>query len=118
MIKLTNGKVIKPLHNYVFVKVDDEYENPYIKKQTDSGLILPHTPFQFSQDSGEMEKAEVQIVFGIVVAIGDGVKELQIGDEVYYDKRGARVIPILEGGYRMISEQNIQSRIFTPDETV
>jgi len=108
-IKLENGKDIYPMFNYVFVQLLDE--NPYIKKKTDSGLILPHTPFQMSEETGSLERLEEIIQFAVVVAAGPDCKSLQVGDEIYFDKRGSRVLPILDGGYRHINEQNILSFI-------
>lgn len=104
---LDNGKRINPLSNYVFIKEIDD--NPYIQKKTDSGLILPHTGLQMSQETGQLEKLDQIIKFGVVVAAGPGCVSLRVGDDVFYDGRGARVLPILEGGYRHINEQNIMS---------
>lgn len=108
-MKLRNGKDINPLANYVFVEVIED--NPYIDKQTDSGLILPGSSMHLSQETGEMEKLEQIICFGKITAAGPGCVSLQVGDEVFFDKRGARVLPILGGGYKHINEQNIMSYI-------
>ena len=108
-MELKNGKQIEPLANYVFVKEIED--NPYIDKQTESGLILPHTPFQMSEETGSLERLDQIIQFGVVLAAGPTCTSLQVGDEVFYDKRGSRVLPILAGGYKHINEQNIMSYI-------
>lgn len=106
-ILLENGKHINPMFNYVFIELIDE--NPYITRKTESGLILPHSALQMSQETGELEKLEQIILFGVVVAAGPTCVSLKVGDEVFFDKRGSRVLPILNGGYRHINEQNILS---------
>lgn len=102
---LKGTKEIKPLNTYVFVK---EIEvNPYITRKTESGIILADTGLRLSQETGEQEFMDQLIRFGVVIEVGSDVKTLQVNDEVYFDTRTARPIPIGDHGVRLIGEQNI-----------
>lgn len=71
--------------NFLFREID----NPYLSKTTESGLVLDGAA-QFSGDSGEIELANKVIGVGIVTSVGIECKTLQVGDIVFYDRRGPR----------------------------
>lgn len=91
--------------NFLF----EEIENPFLKKVTDSGLEVGSGAI-FSEDSGEVEFADKIIGTGIVVEVGPDCKQLNIGDLVYYDRRGPRPI-INDKIYWCTNEFNVFSYI-------
>jgi len=116
MIKLGGGKVLAPLMNYIIVKVHEIQENKYLESKSEGGILLSGQSMTHSQESGEAEQDPLEIVMATVVAIGNTVQSVQIGDEVYFPRTLGRVLPILDGGYKQINEQNLQSRIFDDPE--
>jgi co-chaperonin GroES (HSP10) len=108
-MKLNDNKEIKPLFNYVIVRIIDI--NPYVIRKTESGILLGNGSVSLSQETGQLEKLEQVIQFAVVVEAGDECKTLIVGDEVYFDIRGARPLPILDLGYLYLNEQNIMTYI-------
>ena len=63
-----------------------EEVNPFIKKKYDSGLLIP-VGMSFTEETGDMEKMDQLIGFGIVVAAGPDCKYVEVGDAIFYDRR-------------------------------
>lgn len=102
---LKGKKEIKPLTNYVMIREIET--NPYAIRKTASGIILASGNMAQSQETGELENLELMIRFGIVVEVGPTVKEIQVGDEVYYNLRSSMPLPILDLGIFHTNENNI-----------
>lgn len=106
-MKLNAQKEIKPLFNYIIVRPFDV--NPYKTRITNSGIVLQAGASAYSQETGQQESLDQRIQYGIVMEIGDGVKTVQVGDEIYYDKLTAMPLPILDLGFQRVNEQNVIS---------
>lgn len=76
-----------------------EVTNPFVKRRTESGIILlpGATGLAQSQETGELEKMEMIIGFGVIHIVGPDVKTIKIGDGVYYDRRTLQPVPFKEG---------------------
>lgn len=108
-MKLNAKKDIKPLFNYVIIRPFDV--NPYKTRVTESGIVLALGNTAHSQETGEQEKLEQRIKYGIVMEIGPDVKHIEIGDEVYYDSYSASPLPILDLGFHRTNEANILAHV-------
>ncbi len=115
-MKLNETKELKPLFNYVIVRPINV--NPYVIRKTKSGLILPMAGTALSQETGNVEKLEQRIIFGVIVDAGSQCQECKIGDEVYFDKNSARPLPVLDLGYLHMHEQNIMSIVRGEGDTI
>lgn len=97
---------LKLLKDYVLLK--EVEENPFRVRKTSSGIITSiETPWIQSQDSGDMEKLEQIIGFGVVTHVGPDCKAVKVGDGVYYDRRSIRGIPYGENPGWHINENNL-----------
>lgn len=66
--------MIKPLRNYVIIRLEKNSET------TKSGIILPSDTEKEKKDTGE------------VVAVGDGVELVKVGEKVIFRKWGGEEI--------------------------
>lgn len=84
--------------------------NPYAQMQFDeNGVIvsndIPHKVK--NEDSGELETAEEFIIVARVKEIGPDVKNIMVGDDIYYTKPSSTPIPFLKLGMYVVSEQRV-----------
>ena len=89
--------------DYVAIK---EVSNPFKKTKAASGILLIGADVAMSDETGQMEKLEQIVKFGIVTIVGPEAKTLKVGDGVYYDQRTLRPIPFYEPVF-MFNEGNI-----------
>lgn len=115
-MKLNETKELKPLFNYVVVRPINI--NPYVIRKTESGLIIPIAGTAHSQETGQIERLEQRILFGVIVDVGSTCQEAQIGDEIYFDKNSSRPLPVLDLGYLHMHEQNIMSIVRGEGDTI
>lgn len=81
---------IKPLGARVVIE-----QKPQEKEQVVSGIILPES------DSSEVKNT------GEVVAVGDKVKDLSVGDIVFYAQYGGDNITIDDNQYSILKEESV-----------
>lgn len=80
---------VRALYDQVLFK---EETNPFVKLKTESGLFIPEG-ISFTNETGDMEKMDKIIGFGIVVEAGGECKYLKAGDAIFYDRRSIRAVP-------------------------
>ena len=93
--------------------------NPYRRiERTSSGLIvgIESDKKYKSNETGEMEENDEYIVCGHVVAVGPEAKYVKPGEDVYFPKHIALVLPFRKMGYYIINERNITCRILENDD--
>lgn len=103
---------VKPLYDYILFK---EAENPFLRKRTKSGLFLPEG-FAQTEETGDVEKLDRIIGFGIVDGVGEECKYVKPGDGIFYDRRSIRPIPMTEPIWQF-SERNVVAYIAGDDPT-
>lgn len=81
--------------------------NPYVKIMTESGIYTQPTGTFMNPDSGTLDTMEEITVCAKVIEVGPDCKSIQIGDDVYYDKRTAYPLPFMGLGYQVSSESQI-----------
>lgn len=81
--------------------------NPYVKVLTESGIYTQPTGTFLNPDSGTLDTMDEIIVCAKVIEVGPDCKSIQIGDDVYYDKRTAYPLPFMSLGYQVSSESQI-----------
>lgn len=102
-MKLNERKEMHAIGAYIIIK--PMAYNPYINKLDKSGIILTGgSEYAFSQETGEMERQEQRIKYGIVMEAGDTCKYFQVGDEVIFDTHSARPVPVLDLGLVSLPE--------------
>lgn len=69
-----------------------EEENPFIKRKAESGLYIPEG-MSFTNETGDMEKMDKIIGFGVVEQAGEDCKYVKKGDGIFYDRRSVRAVP-------------------------
>lgn len=93
-----------------FTVIYEPYEkNPYRKLKTSaSGLIYGFDAggVYMSNETGELEKAELGIAWGKVISAGPECKYVKVGDDICFRNYGVPV-PFDSKGYCAISEQNV-----------
>lgn len=89
-------------NNFLFVEVD----NPFLVKTTESGLDVSGG-VAFSADSGEIELSNKIVGTGIVSQIGPECKYINVGDLVFYDRRGPRPIIGKDNVYWILNELSV-----------
>lgn len=99
---------IKPLGSLVMVK---PYPiNPYSQMQiTENGVVVASDmpTKKKSEDSGELEDQEAFIIVGKVQEVGPEVKNVIIGDDVFYTKPSETPVPFLKLGMYVVPESRI-----------
>lgn len=89
--------------------------NPYAKLKIENGVIVSNdSPHKVkNQDTGELEEAEQFIIVAKVQEIGPDVKNVIVGDDVYYTKPSATPLPFLQLGMFVVPEQRILAVVNT-----
>jgi len=82
--------VMKAIKDKVFAKVLTENE-----QTTPGGLIVPGTVRKEPQK------------YGLVISVGDNVKEIQMGDTIMFHDRGGQTILIDGEEHRVLSDNEI-----------
>jgi len=90
--------------------------NPTMKLKTESGIIVNSGMYQ-SQETGEFEKANEMIGFGVVTATGPDCKYVKTGDGMFYYKGSIRPIPIGEEVWQ-VSERNVMAWVDKEDPSL
>ena len=90
----------------VNILVQPYLENPYLKKQTEGGLVLSDAEFD-NNESGELEKLAAGIGCGLVLEVGSDCKSVRPGDDVFYDYRTARPVPFMGQGFLLTHEPGL-----------
>jgi len=83
-------KKYKPFKNLILI------EKKEAEKMTDSGLFIPNAE----------ERAE-DFNLGTVIDVGDEVKSVKKGNEVFFKRYGAEVVEINKKQYVLIQEEDI-----------
>jgi hypothetical protein len=86
-----------------------EVENPFLKRRTESGIILLNG-ISPSQETGDMEILDKIIGFGIIEIVGPDCKLVKVGDGVYYDRRNPQPVPFNDPVW-VFSESNIRGYV-------
>lgn len=96
----------------VLIKFYDDNPYRYVER-TQSGLIIgiESDKKYKSNETGEMESNDEYVVCAQVLAVGEGCKAVQVGEDVYVPKHIAKPIPFRKMGYYIIDEHNIMCRI-------
>lgn len=96
---------IIPVNNNVLI--EPYVRNPYRNIETTaSGLIvgLESSKTYKSNETGEIEQNNQVIHCGKVVAIGNGCKNVNVGDDVFYTTYSMTPIPFRKKGLVVVSE--------------
>lgn len=80
---------IKVGYDYVLIRIS---ENPFLRKTTGSGIILASNS-AFSNETGDIEKLDQAIGFGIIESAGPDCKYVNEGYGVFFNKRTLTPIP-------------------------
>lgn len=80
---------IKVGYDYVLIRIS---ENPFLRKATASGIILASNS-AFSNETGDIEKLDEAIGFGIVESAGPDCKFVTEGCGVFFNKRTLTPVP-------------------------
>lgn len=91
---------------YATLMIDFYNENPYERKESETGLKLT-TGLHESSDSGELEKKDTPYRVGSVLEAGPECKYVKQGDDVYVDIRGCRPFPFNGGVFWQVDERNV-----------
>lgn len=83
--------------------------NPTILPKASSGIIL-NSGLHKSEETGDFEKSDNVIGFGIVIAVGPECKFLEAGDAIFFDRRSVRPVPTGQETWN-VSEQNTISYV-------
>lgn len=112
--KSTEGKHVQPNgYTVIFTKYE---RNPYRKSsKSKSGLILDTGydahEYEFSHETGQMERNDLGIICCNVVAVGPECKYVKPGEDIYLRNVGIAPVPFGGQDYWAISEQNIICRV-------
>lgn len=68
-----------------YVLIEPYLTNPFRRKVSANGLLIPDTPTEFNTDKGEYQLQNLRIKVGLVKVIGPDCKEAKVGDLVYFD---------------------------------
>lgn len=112
-----NEVILIPGMDGILVKPYEQ--NPYRwVERTSSGLILGMESDKKykSNETGEMEENDEYIVCGKVIAIGPETQHVKVGEDVYFPKPIAIVLPFRRMGYYIINERNITCRILEKND--
>lgn len=116
--KDTAGKHIQPnSYTVIFTKYE---RNPYRKStRSASGIILDTGydahEYEFSHETGQMERNDLGIVCAKVIAVGPECKYVKPGEDIYLRNVGLAPVPFGGNDYWAISEQNIICRVVNDD---
>lgn len=102
---------VKALYDYVLFK---ESENPFLRKVTKSGIFISDG-FADSNETGNLEKLDQVIGFGVVEVAGTQCQFVKPGDGIFYDRRSIRPVPMSETLWQF-SERNIVAYVEGDDE--
>lgn len=103
------GLEILPYGQRILIKPYSQ--NPYQKIQvSDSGLIVDTgglAPMVKSNETGEFIEEEQLIVVGQVIEVGPDVRQVAIGDDVFYRKDTCVPVPFFKQGLVSVAETQI-----------
>lgn len=112
--KSAEGKHVQPNgYTVIFTKYE---RNPYRKSsKSKSGLILDTGydahEYEFSHETGQMERNDLGVICCNVVAVGPECKYVKPGEDIYLRNVGIAPVPFDGRDYWAISEQNIICRV-------
>ena len=113
-IKNDNVEIV-PCNTNVILKFYDENPYRYIET-TENGLILGiEAKVHKSNESGEMEANQPDIVCAKVIAVGPDCKNVKVGEDVYVSTFTATPIPFRNKNYKAVTEQQIICRMVKND---
>ena len=101
---MNNAKEIMPLYSMVMVEMYEE--NPYERKETETGLKLTGD-LRENEDTGNIEKSEFFVRVARVVEAGPDCKYVRSGDDVLVDTRSIRPIRFMDNMFWNTAEQNL-----------
>lgn len=113
-LKSVEGKHVQPNgYTVIFTKYE---RNPYRQSaRSASGLILDtgydSHEYEFSHETGQMERNDLGIICCNVVAVGPECKYVKPGEDIYLRNVGIAPVPFGGRDYWAISEQNIICRV-------
>lgn len=93
--------------------------NPYVKVLSEGGIYIAPNANYFNEDTGEIDQAEELVACAKVIEVGPDVKNVQVGDDIYYDGRTGYPLPFMNLGYKIVPEtqilviinENVKSRL-------
>lgn len=112
--KSSEGLRIQPNgYTVIFTKYE---RNPYRKSsKSKSGIILDTGydahEYEFSHETGQMERNDLGVICCNVVAVGPECKYVKPGEDIYLRNVGIAPVPFDGRDYWAISEQNIICRV-------
>lgn len=100
-------------YTVIFTKYE---RNPYRKStKSKSGIILDTGydahEYEFSHETGQMERNDLGVICCNVVAVGPECKYVKPGEDIYLRNVGIAPVPFNGRDYWAISEQNIICRV-------
>ena len=101
-------KEIKPIGMNLFIQ--PYAENPYKQSVSSGGLQLLDGEFN-NPDTGEIDKKTEGIKCGLVLEVGEGCKNVKVGDDVFYYAHITTPIPFMGKGFLLTNEPNILAYI-------
>lgn len=105
--KSMEGLEIKPYGAYVMIQPFSI--NPFMgERRTESGLILTDGNGEYlSEETGEWEQLEREILTGQVIEVGPKVEYVKPGDIVYYTYQSTIPLPFFHQGYKLVNEGRV-----------
>lgn len=103
-MNMNNVKEIMPLYSMVMVEIYDE--NPYERKETETGLRITND-LRENEDTGMIEKSEFYVKTAKVIEAGPDCKYVRAGDDVLIDTRSIRPIRFMDNIFWNIAEPNL-----------
>ncbi len=85
-------------------------QNPYRKLEvSEAGVIfgLEGTHKMVSDQTGEIEGIEEDIICAKVIAVGDDCKYVHIGDDIFIYNAFGKPLPFRKKGYMVVDEMNV-----------
>lgn len=79
-------------------------KNPYRQITTENGIYVENNGLFINPDTGELDQEKELIPCAKVIEIGPGTLYVRVGDDIYYDSRGALPMPFMSNGYMTIHE--------------
>lgn len=80
--------------------------NPY-RKVVEGSIIVDYTGSFKNPDTGEMDNLKELVGCAQVIEVGQEVKYLKPGDDIYYDTRTIYPVPFMSLGYKITSEPSV-----------
>lgn len=81
-------------------------ENPY-RRVMNGNIIVDYDGSFMNPDTGEKDKLKSIVSCAKVIEVGPDVKQLQVGDDIFFDNRTTYPVPFFNNGYLLTTEPQV-----------